>query len=169
MVGAGGHWRNYHEQWLSEGSRVLRRAHAQHQKGDETFVSMMRQMRKWASTRPIRGRSRSDTGWDTSAASRIFHALVYNKGAAVLHMLRRLAGDDAFFRGLRRFYRPRFRKVGTEDFRLAMERETGASLERFFQQWIYGSTIPRVRVAIASRARRWCCGSSRSARSSTCR
>jgi aminopeptidase N len=62
-------------------------------------------------------------------------------------MLRRLSGDEAFFRGLRRFYRDsRFRKVGTEDFRLAMERETGASLERFFQQWIYGSTIPRVKV-----------------------
>ena len=65
----------------------------------------------------------------------------------MLHMLRRLSGDEAFFRGLRRFYRDsRFRKVGTEDFRLAMERETGMSLERFFQQWIYGSTIPRVKV-----------------------
>ena len=29
---------------------------------------------------------------------------------------------------------------------MAMEKETGKSLERFFQQWIYGSTIPRVKV-----------------------
>ena len=29
--------------------------------------------------------------------SRVFRALVYNKGAAVLHMLRRLIGDEAFF------------------------------------------------------------------------
>ena len=35
---------------------------------------------------------------------RVFRALVYNKGAAVLHMLRRLVGDEAFFSGLRRFY-----------------------------------------------------------------
>jgi aminopeptidase N len=62
-------------------------------------------------------------------------------------MLRRLVGDDEFFRGLRRFYREsRFRKVGTDDFRLAMEKETGKSLNRFFQQWIFGSTIPRVKV-----------------------
>ena len=41
--------------------------------------------------------------------------MIYNKGAAVLHMLRRLVGDDAFFSGLRRFYvDSRFRKVGTE-------------------------------------------------------
>ena len=57
---------------------------------------------------------------------RVFRALVYNKGAAVLHMLRRLVGDEAFFRGLRRFYREsRFRKVGTDDFRAAMEAEAG--------------------------------------------
>ena len=36
--------------------------------------------------------------------SRVFRALVYNKGAAVLHMLRRLIGDEAFMTGLRTFY-----------------------------------------------------------------
>jgi hypothetical protein len=142
-------WRNYHEQWLSEGfAQYFAALYAQHQKGDEAFVSMMRQMRKW-------GIDSSDQGpvslgyrlGHIRGESRVFRALVYNKAAVVLHMLRRLAGDDAFFRGLRRFYRDsRFRKVGTDDFRLAMERETGVSLERFFQQWIYGSTIPRVRV-----------------------
>ena len=38
---------------------------------------------------------------------RIFRALVYNKGASVLHMLRRMLGDDVFFRSLRRFYADR--------------------------------------------------------------
>ena len=75
----------------------------------------------------------------------MFRALVYNKGAAVLHMLRRLVGDDAFIRGLRRFYvGARFTKVGTEDFRAAMEAETGRPLERFFQRWIYGAALPRI-------------------------
>jgi len=77
----------------------------------------------------------------------VFRALVYNKGAAVLHMLRRLVGDEEFFRGLRRFYREsRFRKVGTDDLRVAMEKESGKTLNRFFQQWIFGSTIPKVRA-----------------------
>src|SRR4029077_10233417 len=80
--------------------------------------------------------------------SRVFRALVYNKGAAVLHMLRRLMGDDAFFRGLRRFYRSsRFRKVGTEDLRTAMETESGKKLDRFFEQWIYGSALPKLKVS----------------------
>jgi aminopeptidase N len=60
-------------------------------------------------------------------------------------MLRLLLGDDDFFRGLRRFYaEARFTKAGTEDLRRAMERESGQSLERFFERWIYGSTLPNL-------------------------
>jgi aminopeptidase N len=63
----------------------------------------------------------------------------------VLHMLRRLVGDDAFFAGLRGFYTDwRFRKAGTDDLRKAMERAAGRSLERFFEDWIFGDAIPSV-------------------------
>src|SRR6185312_5410791 len=76
---------------------------------------------------------------------RVFRALVYNKGAAVLHMLRRLLGDDAFFAGLRQFYMSsRFNKAGTEDLRKAMEEASGRSLERFFERWIYNATLPHI-------------------------
>jgi hypothetical protein len=143
-------WRNYHEQWLSEGfAQYFAALFAQHQKGDEVFASMLRQLRKWSLDTSDQGPvSLGYRLGHIRGESRVFRALVYNKGAAVLHMLRRMIGDDEFFRGLRRFYRDsRFRKVGTDDLQAAMERESGKSLERFFQQWIYGSTIPRVKVA----------------------
>ena len=140
-------WRNYHEQWLSEGfSQYFAALYAEHRYGNEVFGEMLRQLRKWAI-------DRSDQGpvylgyrlGHIRNQPTVFRALVYNKGAAVLHMLRRLVGDDAFLRGLRRFYvGARFMKVGTEDFRAAMEAETGRSLERFFQRWIYGATLPRI-------------------------
>ena len=80
------------------------------------------------------------------AEGRVFRALVYNKGAMVLHMLRRLMGDEAFFAGLRDFYATwRYKKAGTDDFRVAMEKAGGRPLERFFERWIYGSAIPTVR------------------------
>jgi aminopeptidase N len=81
------------------------------------------------------------------ADSRVFRALVYNKGAMVLHMLRRLIGDEAFFAGLRDFYSTwRFKKAGTDDLRVAMEKAAGGrSLERFFDRWIFSSGIPVVR------------------------
>src|SRR4029077_3777229 len=78
--------------------------------------------------------------------TRVFRALVYNKGAAVLHMLRRLVGDDAFFRGLRRFYdEQRYQKAGTDDFATAMEAESAMALCRFFERWLYGSDLPHLR------------------------
>src|SRR5207248_2554696 len=128
-------WRNYHEQWLSEGfAQYFAALYAQRERGDDTFASVMKQCRRWAM-------DMSDQGpiylgyrlGHIRNEGRVFRALVYNKSATVLHMLRRLVGDDPFMRGLRRFYRTsRFKKVGTEDFRAAMEKETGKSLERFF-------------------------------------
>ena len=142
-------WSNYHEQWLSEGfAQYFAALYAQHQRGDGVFAGVMRHMRRWAMRE-------SDQGpvylgyrlGHIKSDSRVFRARVYNKGATVLHMLRRLLGDDAFFRGVRRFYASsRFRKVGTDDLRQAFEAETGRSLERFFNQWIYGSTLPRLKV-----------------------
>ena len=79
--------------------------------------------------------------------SRILRALVYNKGAMVLHMLRRLVGDEVFFRGLRRFYDSyRFQKAGTDELREVFEAESGQPLSRFFEEWIYGSDLPAVTV-----------------------
>ena len=58
-------------------------------------------------------------------------------------MLRRLLGDEVFFRGVRRFYDEcKFRKAGTEDLRRAFEAESGRSLESFFERWIYGTDLP---------------------------
>ena len=140
-------WQNYHEQWLSEGfAQYFAGLYAQHSRGNDVFAGVLRQWRKWSMEKSDQGpvylgyrlgHIRND--------SRVFRALVYNKGAAVLNMLRKLIGDEAFMRGLRRFYREsRFNKAGTEDLRHAMEEESGQSLERFFERWIYGSTLPSV-------------------------
>ena len=81
----------------------------------------------------------------------VFRALVYNKSAVVLHMLRRLVGDDAFFFGLRRFYAEwRFKKAGTDDFRAAMEASSGRDLGAFFETWIYGAAVPRLAFSYRS-------------------
>jgi aminopeptidase N len=142
-------WRNYHEQWLSEGfAQYFSLLYAKHHRGDDVFESVLRRLRRWGMNESAQGPIY--LGYRLGhirGEPRVFSALVYNKSAAVLHMLRRLIGDDAFFRGLRRFYRvSRFRKVGTEDFRAAMEAETTVALDRFFERWIYGSTLPKLKL-----------------------
>jgi aminopeptidase N len=144
-------WKNFHEQWLSEGfAQYFAALYAKQQRGDEVFDGIIRQLRRTSLAESDQGPVH--LGYrlgHVKGDSRIFRALVYNKGAAVLHMLRRLVGDDTFFKGLKRFYSTwRFQKASTEDVRAAFEKESGRSLERFFEQWIYGSDIPRIRYAV---------------------
>ncbi|MBF8300437.1 MAG: pepN 3 [Acidobacteria bacterium] len=148
-------WRNYHEQWLSEGfAQYFAALYANEARGARAFQDMLRQFRKWSL-------AESDEGpiylgyrlGHIKARPRIFRALVYNKGAAVLHMLRRLVGDETFFNAVRRFYtEQKFQKAGTEDLRRAFEAESGRSLERFFARWIYGAELPHLRYTRAVRA-----------------
>ena len=140
-------WGNYHEQWLSEGfAQYFAALYAQHHHGDETFGAVLRHMRRWSIEQSAQGPVYlGNRLGHLRSESRVFRALVYNKGGVVLHMLRRLIGDEAFFRGIRRFYaESRFQKASTDQLRVAMEREAGRPLERFFERWIYGSTLPQV-------------------------
>ena len=145
-------WKNYHEQWLSEGfAQYFAALYAKERRGEEGFRDVLRQFRRWAL-------SDSDQGpvylgyrlGHIKGESKTFRALVYNKGAAVLHMLRRFVGDEAFFSGLRHYYADnRFRKAGTDDLRTAMEATSKRDLNRFFERWIYDNAIPRLRFSSA--------------------
>jgi hypothetical protein len=146
-------WKNYHEQWLSEGlAQYFAVMYAKERRGDQVHRDVLRHMRRWAM-------SQSDQGavylgyrlGHIKGDSRVFRAIVYNKGAAVLHMLRRLIGDEAFFGGLQRYYADnKFKKAGTEDLQRAMEAAADLSLTRFFEQWIYASGLPRIRYSTAT-------------------
>ena len=68
----------------------------------------------------------------------IFDSHLYEKGGRVLHMLRHLVGDAAFFEAIR-VYGNRFAggSVETRDLVRTFESVTGRSLDRFFDQWVY--------------------------------
>jgi len=143
-------WKNYHEQWISEGfAQYFAALYAEKDLEQNVLPNLLRQMRHTAIAASAQGpvylgyrlgHIRGD--------ERVFRAVIYNKAAMVLHMLRRLVGDDAFFQGIRSFYEQwKFRKAGTDDFRQVMEKAAGRDLTRFFDVWIYGTTIPRVKFA----------------------
>lgn len=68
----------------------------------------------------------------------------YEKGAWVLHMLRRQLGDEAFFKGLRSYYNDhREGNATTEDLKSALEKSSGKDLKEFFARWVYGAGHPR--------------------------
>lgn len=71
----------------------------------------------------------------------------YAKGAIVLHMLRERLGDDAYFKGVRAYIdEHKYSFVETDDFRRSLEKASGQSLERFFEQWCMRPGLPRLGV-----------------------
>jgi hypothetical protein len=143
-------WRNYHEQWLSEGfAQYFAALYARQARGERVFRDMLRQFNRWAIAESDEGPiSLGYRLGQIKAQPRVFRAIVYNKGAAVLHMLRQLVGDDAFFAALRRFYvEHKFRTSDTAALRAIFEAESGRSLARFFDQWVEGTELPRIRYA----------------------
>jgi hypothetical protein len=143
-------WKNYHEQWLSEGlAQYFSALYAAKDRGPEVLDRLIEEMRE--SAEPYFAQGPIALGYrlgHIKRDGRVFRALVYNKSAVVLHMLRRLIGDEAFFGGLRRFYTTwRFQKAGTAELRAAFEAGTPIRLERFFDQWIQGFGRPSLRLS----------------------
>ncbi len=72
--------------------------------------------------------------------------LSYNKGGWVLHMLRHVVGDSAFFRGVRNYLggadRDRYRSATTQEFQGYIEAASGYNLNNFIRNWIYGEYYP---------------------------
>jgi aminopeptidase N len=80
-----------------------------------------------------------------------FGATIYKKGGSVLHMLRRIIGDSAFYAGLH-LYGSRFAygTATTREFETAMEDASGMELSWFFDEWIFQAGIPTYQWAWVS-------------------
>jgi len=69
----------------------------------------------------------------------------YEKAGWVLHMLRHLVGEEAFWAGIRAYYREfRDRNAMTVDFQRVMEKASGQDLGWFFRQWLLQPGQPRL-------------------------
>ena len=80
----------------------------------------------------------------------IFDHTTYRKGASMLHELRYIMGDDAFFRGIAEFLKRHAKACAdTDDMRKAMEAVSGLQLEEFFEQAFLKPGYPEFRVEYA--------------------
>jgi len=76
-----------------------------------------------------------------------FWAATAGKGAAVLHMLRSLIGDENFFKALKNVQeRYAGKSINTADFQKVVEEVSGQSLNYFFLQWIESSGAPEFKM-----------------------
>ncbi|MGB1216790.1 MAG: M1 family metallopeptidase, partial [Saprospiraceae bacterium] len=77
----------------------------------------------------------------------MFDAHSYNKGGAILHMLRYAIGTDAFRAGLKLYLeRNQYTAVEAHDLRKAFEDVTGRDLNWFFNQWYFNQGHPSLDI-----------------------
>jgi len=124
--------------WLNEGvADFMTAAWLEHRFGREEYLRRIEAHR--ASYEKVRaaGHDRSLVFPDWLHPTADDRALVYDKGAWVLHLLREELGERAFWTGLRDYTREYWGKsVTTADFQAAMEHASGRSLTAFFAQWV---------------------------------
>jgi aminopeptidase N len=140
--------------WLSEGfATYFAGLFIEKHEGQEAFREYMRNAAtRYFSYEKQRNAPIHDT--ETQDLMKLLNPNNYEKGAWVLHMLRRRIGDEAFFKGLREYYYShRDANATTEDLRRSLEKSSGKSLKDFFARWVYAAGHPRYQLGWGSMER----------------
>jgi hypothetical protein len=164
MVG----WESYHDQWLSEGFADFSAGlYLQFtEKSPDKYIHYWETARKRLTDKNNFGRRANDAGpiWmgqrlDSFKNDDGYAAVVYNKGGYVLHMLRSMMfsakdGDQAFIDMMHDFVQTHLNRNATsESFQAVVEKhmtpamdvDSNHRMDWFFRQWVYGTTIPRLK------------------------
>ncbi|CAN5366551.1 hypothetical protein BH09SUM1_BH09SUM1_19730 [soil metagenome] len=122
--------------WLNEGFATY--CEALFYEDRDGFAAYASYVNGWLST-PI---SSSAILISTSSDS-FSQGNVYKKGGYVLHMLRHVVGKTNLINGMKRYLQSRANSTAvTDDFKAAMETETGLDLSYFFTEWCTRSNWP---------------------------
>ncbi|HTO87855.1 MAG TPA: M1 family aminopeptidase [Thermoanaerobaculia bacterium] len=162
-------WESYRDQWLSEGFAEFTAALVlQYTEGLRRSNLFWEKARRWILLTPRFASVANDEagpitdGWRLSTWKNrsAGEAMIYSKGAYVLHMLRMRmrdpeapAPDARFIALLQDFVATQSGKnPSTRDFQAAVERHMtpemnaagDGTMDWFFRQWVYGTEIPRI-------------------------
>jgi len=125
---------DWHHLWLSEGfATYLAALWRRHADGDSAFRADMR-----TDANAVFGSRATERSIIDTAESKLMDLLNsnnYQKGAWVLHQLRGITGDSAFYAGLRRYYSVyRDSTALSADFARIMSQAAGKDLDWYFRQ-----------------------------------
>ncbi|HVN05648.1 MAG TPA: M1 family aminopeptidase [Bryobacteraceae bacterium] len=157
----------YHDEWLMEAladySALL---YLENRSGPQPVALELDEYKANLLQKTAAGQTVESTGpivlglrLENSQAPQAYHAITYGKGSWIMHMLRRRMGDDRFIAmlaDLRKEYE--HKPLSTEDFRSVAARFLPAhsddpDLESFFDQWVYGTGIPSLKLKYTVRGK----------------
>jgi len=125
--------------WLNEGfATFMAAAYREKRFGREAYLKDVEGWRARYERVRAAGKDRSLVFPDWNRPTSDDRALVYQKGALVLHELRERIGEAAFWKAMRAYTRAHLRgSVVTADFERAIEESTGKDLSSFFSEWVH--------------------------------
>lgn len=125
--------------WLNEGLAVyMSSAFKEHRFGREVYLEDIKAYFDAYKKVQDEGLDKSLVfeNWDHPTAED--RAIVYYKGAYVIHLLREQIGDELFWKGIKKYTQLNFGKsVTTKNFQNAMEESSNTTLDSFFEKWVY--------------------------------
>ncbi|WP_299337877.1 M1 family aminopeptidase [uncultured Psychroserpens sp.] len=142
-----GSWKDI---WLNEGfATYLSGIVIENLDGNNEFTTWKQQRNNSITAAPSGAVYLTDS--DTTNVSRIFNGrLSYNKGAMVLHMLRKKLGDAVFFNALQEYLSApllAYDYAKTEDFISIVESASGEDLTEFFNDWLFNEGYPSYTIS----------------------
>jgi aminopeptidase N len=147
---------NWDDMWLHEGfGTYMQPLYGQYLVGDMAYFAMLHTERlSLSNTSPIvSGQPKTEEQvYDGKTGPGLD---IYYKGSLVLHTLRGLIGDDAFFESTRRLvygrpdpkpgnFKPRY--ASTRDFIDIVNQVTGKDLKWFFDVYLYDAALPKLQT-----------------------
>lgn len=133
--------------WLNEGfASYFGPLFTEYDRGEDAFrIEMHQTLQGYLGSDRAYRRPIVEARYESS--DEMFDGMTYNKGSCVLHMLRGLIGDDAWWKGIHRYVAEhQLQVVETDDFRKAMEAASGRDLKWFFDQWVHKAGHPELKV-----------------------
>ena len=133
--------------WLNEGfASYFDPLFTEHDRGEDAFrLEMDNVLHTYLGNDRGYRRPIVETRYESS--NDMFDGVTYAKGSCVLHVLRGLLGDEAWWKGIRSYVADhQLQVVETDDFRKAMEAASGKDLKWFFDQWVYKAGHPELKI-----------------------
>jgi hypothetical protein len=145
----------YHDDWILESlANYSALLFVEKNKGSRALDLVLEDYRIKLLMKGVNGETRESAGPIVQGLrlGEAWQAIVYGKGTWIVHMLRKRLGDEAFAKmlaNLRRDFEDK--TITTEQFRLFCAgflppKSADPKLEAFFDQWVYGTGIPALKL-----------------------
>jgi len=139
---------NFSHFWLNEGLvQFLVAAYKQHLFGEDAYKKEISIFIARVNRAVQKGKVSPVAFKHQIKEQEINRSMAYSKGALVFYMLRAKLGDKVFWQALKHYsVENKQSSVTTDDLKQAFEHISKQDLTDFFERWVYGEEIPKLKL-----------------------